>query len=152
MSSWRLQPFHVQEIYFLEFTKVPRHIPLFIDGYKRFTAHTFIYWQLRMFYAKALSFLVATKISRHLPLFFDGYRRSHLNPLFLDNYECFLSKLLLSWRLRTFLIFKKSYSTNSAFCQNPSLPLLFPSLLLTCNSIGSRLVMFQYVRHSNSFR
>ena len=58
---------------------------------------------------------------------------------------------IISWWLRTFHV-KNPDPTNGVPRQNPSLPLLFTSLLLTYNAMGSGLVTLQPIQHYNSFR
>ena len=74
--------------------------------------------------------LTVMNFSRCIPLFIDGYEYFTLNPFFLDGYEHFTSKPLVSWRLQAFHV-KNSWFNERRVFPNSSLPLLFPSLLLT---------------------
>ena len=76
MSYWRLQPFHVQYLSFVEFVNV-------------LTSHTFIYWRLRTFL-------------HHIHTFIDGYGRFILKPFLSWWVGKFHVTYLYYWRVRTF--------------------------------------------------
>ena len=91
-----------------------------------------------MFHVTYRYFLTVTDVHGKNPSLLAIKNVSRQNPCFIDGYE-------------RFFVNKKTNPTNGAFCQNPSLPLFFPSLLLAYNAIGSGLFTFQSVRHSNGF-
>ena len=104
MSFWRLWQFHVPDLYFSDFVNILTshnfiswrlrmflyHLPSFLDGFEHFTLKLFISWWLWTFHVIYFYSLTVTGVSRW-------------NPFFLDDYKCFPSKSLLSWRFKKFL-------------------------------------------------
>ena len=152
MSSWVLWPFHVQAFCFSAFVNfhtshtfiflrlriLLHHTTSFLDIYERFTFNSFLSWWVRTFHVTYLYFLTVLDISRQNPFFLGNYECFPSNPWFIDGYGRFSVK-------------KAPESTNGVFLPNLNIYFLFPSLLLAYNTIGSRLVTFQSVRHSNGF-
>ena len=128
---------YVTYLYFLAVTNV-------------FSSHTFIYWWLRTFYVKPFSFLMVTNVSRLPPLFLDSFGCFRFKTFFLTITNVYRQNPCLLQRLRTFLRGKSLLIQRTAFfLPNPIIPLLFLYLLLAYNAIGSGLVTFQSVWHSN---
>ena len=123
----------------------------FLDGYDLFMSKNFLSWRLQIFPVAYLYFLSVTNVSCHIPLFLDSYERFMRKTFFLNGCERFMSKMFLSWQLRTLHV-KTPDSTNGTSCRNLSFPLFIPSLLSTYILMGIRLVTFQSLKHSNGFR